>query len=60
MNDEIQVAEREYNQLLDRLPRLGAADAVSRRNGVEAQYAASYQRLVRLGARPQIRGKYRP
>jgi hypothetical protein len=59
MNDEVQVAEREYERLLGKLPRFGSSEAVSRRNGIEAQYAGAYQRLVRLGARQQIRGKYR-
>lgn len=59
MSDEVEKAEREYNQLLDRLPRLASSDAVSRRNSIEAQYGGAYQRLVRLGARRQIRAKYR-
>jgi hypothetical protein len=52
-------ALRAYEQALDRLPRLASSDAVSRRNGAEVVYAQAYQTLVRLGLRPQIRGKYR-
>jgi hypothetical protein len=50
---------RELDVLRGRLSRLGSSEAVSRRNNLEARYGEVYQQLVRLGARPQIRVKYR-
>lgn len=35
--------------------KLGVQNAVK----AEAEYAAAYQRLVSLGAAPQLKGKYR-
>ena len=52
-------AEADYEAALKALPRLGSSDAVSKRRALEARYGAAYQRLVRLGMRPQIRAKYR-
>lgn len=38
----------------------GATSATLRlRRGAEQRYGAAYQRLVRAGEKPQIRGKYR-
>jgi hypothetical protein len=59
VNDDVTRAVNEYDRALGKLSRLGCASAVSKRNYVEAVYGAAYQRLVKLGARPQIRAKYR-
>lgn len=53
--EEVERAERELDRTLDRIGRTGVKGG----NGVEAAYGQAYQRLVLLGARPQIRGKYR-
>lgn len=57
--ETISHAESDYEVALKALPRLGSSDAVSKRRAREAEYGAAYQRLVRLGVRPQVRGKYR-
>jgi hypothetical protein len=59
VNEDVERAERELDTLRARLARLGSSEAVSRRNNLEARYGEVYQQLVRLGARPQIRAKYR-
>lgn len=35
------------------------SDPLSRRRGIEQEYGAAYQQLVKLGLKPQIRAKYR-
>jgi len=40
--------------------KLAGASGVKNAGGFEGDYAVAYQRLVRLGVRPQIRKKYRP
>lgn len=59
MNEDIERYERELEGLSAKLGRMGSAESASRRNGMEARYGQAYQRLVRLGARPQLRMKYR-
>lgn len=59
MTEEVLSLERELEAFPLKLGRMGSSEALSRRNGMEAAYAQLYQRLVRLGARPQIRLKYR-
>jgi hypothetical protein len=59
MNEEVLSLERELDVLVAKIGRMGSSDPLSRRNGAEATYGQVYQRLVRLGARPQIRMKYR-
>lgn len=39
--------------------RLANAAGVKNAGGYEGDYAVAYQRLVRLGLRPQLRQKYR-
>lgn len=54
--DEIRKAVNEFeNSLRDVKKALGGKPGF----GIEARYGQAYQRLVRLGARPQIRRKYR-
>lgn len=57
--EDIRRLSDEYEAALKALPRLGSSDAVSKRRAREVEYGAAYQRLVRAGARPQVRGKYR-
>lgn len=59
MEEEIRRLESSLENLSGRLGRMGSSEALSRRNGLEATYGQTYQALVRLGARPQIRKKYR-
>ena len=54
--DEIRRAEQEMHTLLVKIRDAKAGKMTS---GLEAQYGQAYQRLVRLGARPQLRYKYR-
>jgi len=41
------------------LSGFGSAHSLSQRRHREARYAQAYQQLVRAGARPKLRGKYR-
>lgn len=59
MDAEILSLERELEGFPVRLGRMGSSDPLSRRNGMESAYSNLYQKLVRLGARPQIKKKYR-
>lgn len=54
--DEIRRAEQELNAQLKRIAESKPGKMTS---GMEKIYGNAYQRLVRLGARTQIRGKYR-
>lgn len=54
--DEIRKAEQGYASALGDVKKaLGGKPGF----GIEAKYGQAYQWLVRLGARPQIRAKYR-
>ena len=55
-DDEIRTAEQE---LAASLKRIKEAKAGKMNFGYEATYGQAYQRLVRAGARPQLRRKYR-
>ena len=55
MTDEIQKALMAFNAAASKLGKLNGKAG----SGSEAQYAAAYQRLVALGVKAQIRGKYR-
>lgn len=58
--EQIRRAEGVLNATLERLQKLAASNApYGAKQGAEANHAAAYQALVRLGARPQIRAKYR-
>jgi hypothetical protein len=48
-----------FNELSKKLGELGAAQPLSMRRNLEQRYATEYQRMVRSGLAPQIRGKYR-
>lgn len=54
-------AETEMQRAGDKLRSLASdsVSPVSGRNDAERRYAVAYQRLVRMGKRPQIRAKYR-
>lgn len=54
--DQVRQAESEMNGMLKKIADSKPGKMTS---GMEKVYGASYQRLVRLGARPQIRSKYR-
>lgn len=54
MND---ISDLERNLLAASKELSGSASKLS--NGKERRYGAAYQALVRAGARPQIRQKYR-
>jgi hypothetical protein len=59
MSEEIESLERSLDALTDRLGRLHSSDPLSARNGLESKYGRTYQQLVKLGVKPQIRQKYR-
>jgi hypothetical protein len=59
MQEQIESLERKLDTIVLRLGRMGSSEPLSRRNGVEKSYGLTYQALVRLGARPQIKAKYR-
>jgi hypothetical protein len=52
---EIYAAERDYEAALNRIRNAKAGAAGS----AEGQLGQAYQRLVRAGARPQLKLKYR-
>lgn len=56
MSDEIVKAQQAFDLAASKLGKLNGKAGP----GSEAVYAAAYQRLVALGVKPQLRGKYRP
>jgi hypothetical protein len=57
---DVQAAERKLEAAQARLQKLASFGApYGHRVGAEQQYAEAYQDLVRLGARSQLRLKYR-
>lgn len=56
MTDDQMRALNAYEIALDRLKK---SKAGKHSNGLENQYSQAYQRLVTLGLRPQVRGRYR-
>jgi hypothetical protein len=54
--DEIRKAENEFDNALREVKKALPGKPGF---GIEARYGQAYQRLVRLGARPQIRLKHR-
>lgn len=61
MNTEaIRRAEGEMNAAAERLQKLAASNApVGSRQGAETRYGEAFNRLVQLGVRRKLRGKYR-
>lgn len=58
--NEIRDVETRLDAAIARLQKLAANNSpFGGRQGAETEYANSYQQLVRLGARPQLRAKYR-
>lgn len=55
--DERERLEAELTRAFDKLK--GGVTVMEKARGHEATYAAAYQRLVQLGARPQIKKRYR-
>lgn len=55
MSDELMKAEAAFEVASKKVSNSKAGKS----QGVEDTYAAAYQRLVMLGARPQLRKKYR-
>ncbi len=53
---EIRAAQAAYESALDAIRRAKAGKATA---GMEAKLGQSYQRLVRAGAAPQLKWKYR-
>jgi len=56
MTEEIQQAYRDLDAALTRIKNTKPGKTTS---GLEALYGNAYSRLVRLGERPKLRGKYR-
>lgn len=54
--DEVRRAVQELDAALGKIKN---AQSGKQNFGLEAQYGQAYQRLVRLGVRPQLKGKYR-
>lgn len=54
--DEVRNAEAEYARTLGEVKKALPGKPGF---GIEARYGQAYQRLVRLGLRPQVRLKYR-
>ena len=50
----------EYLDALKKLTGMGSGHPLSMRRNLEQRYALAYQKMVKLGQAPQIRGKYRP
>lgn len=57
--DLIERAERALDSATDRLGRLAGSAPLGKRRQAETIYGQAYQELVRLGARRQLRAKYR-
>jgi hypothetical protein len=53
---EVRRAEAEHDRALARIREVQPGNATA---GTEAVYGQTYQHLVRLGVRPQLRLKYR-
>lgn len=58
-SDEIRSLELRLEALRKSFEKMGSATPMRQRNGAEANYGLTYQRLVRLGARQQLKRKYR-
>jgi hypothetical protein len=56
MNDDVNRAVQDMEAALVKLRNAKAGKMTA---GLEAVYGNAYQKLVRLGVRPQIKGKYR-
>jgi hypothetical protein len=56
VTDEIIKAKAAYDLAASKLGKLNGKAG----NGSEVTYALAYQRLVALGVKAQIKGKYRP
>lgn len=54
--DDIRRAQQDMDAWLKRIKE---AKAGKQNTGLEASYGEAYQRLVRLGKRPQLKAKYR-
>lgn len=54
--DEIRRAEQDMANVIK---RIRDAKAGKQNAGLESMYGQAYQRLVRLGAKPQVKLKYR-
>jgi hypothetical protein len=60
INEDILKAEAEYNAALNVIRRASSDGCPgSAGRGHEARYGQAHQRLVQLGAAPQVRRKYR-
>jgi hypothetical protein len=57
--DAIERAERDMDGQLKTILRLDGSAPVGKRNSAEVLYGEAYQQLVELGARPQLKRKYR-
>lgn len=55
MDEQVLAAQREY----DAAYRALAAAKAGKLDGLEEAFGIAYQKLVRLGAAPQLRRKYR-
>jgi len=57
---DVRAAEGRMNAAYERLQKLAGSNApLGGKQGAENSYGAAYQVLVRMGARRQLRGKYR-
>ena len=61
MTDAQTRAVQEFVAAGDALRRMATngMGVVSKRRGAEARYSDTYQKMVRLGVAPQLKGKYR-
>lgn len=57
MSEEVEKAQAEYRRQQTRVAKCPVTAEGG--SGVESAYATAYQALVRLGAAPQLRKKYR-
>jgi hypothetical protein len=56
MNEEVYQVKQELDKALTKIRNAKAGKMTS---GLEAIYGSTYQKLVRLGEAPQLKGKYR-
>lgn len=59
MNEEIRDAEKALDRTFSQLSKLPSSAPLSKRKAAESDYARVYDSLVRMGARPRLRTKYR-
>lgn len=59
MDDQVQSLWNQLDKARKHMGELGSSNPLAQRRGAEAKYGQIYQQLVKIGAAPQIKAKYR-